>query len=618
MNDDASNEAFPLPGLPGKAWLFKALSIYCCAVWVDIVAFPFPLSRQTPLSLGSGVAMVICLRVGWLGVPLVMLLSLAVSLLTNSAQPFDFTLAEALAEAMAGGIAAWLMRRVFTKPPTSVPDLFRVMGYVFMPAALVGAGIITSQQLLGERISRPEAMNLFATLVMGLSLGPLLVYPLYRNWTTYPLPTRAECRWIAGGLCGILLCLFPAFNGFGGLVYLILPLLLLLAYHVRLNGLTLVLTVSMMAVTYMATWGFGPFQMPTTGEATFMLATFLCSTTLVALAVSLHNSQLLNADSCSLMWQQKAMCDPLTGIFNRSRFDTVLDMELRRMQRTEDVLSLLMIDVDHFKAYNDTYGHPAGDSCLQVVARTLSAIVHRAPDMVARYGGEEFACVLPNTPEQGAFKVAESIRRAVADLNTAHSGSPVGHLTISVGVTTVRGGMDVTPRQVINMADRALYQSKTEGRDRVVAAPPLAAHESLPPRGELVRFVWSPFYECGDQHIDGQHRHLLELGNQLLTAFLHDTPHADCLALLHDLVDDLAIHFRDEELFQRRIGYPEADEHALIHAALLGAAHDLKAQYERSQTPLGDVIGIVTREVVMRHMLKDDFKFHPYVPRHTA
>ncbi|MEG6505335.1 diguanylate cyclase [Nitratidesulfovibrio sp. 1201_IL3209] len=617
MNRSVSNEAFPAPGLPGAAWLSAALAVYCCAVWLDIVAFPFVPSKQTPLSLGAGVAMVTCLRVGWLAAPLVMLLSLAISLLAVPAQPFAFSLSSALADALSGGMAAWLMRRVFTTPPNGVPDLFRAMGYVCAPAALVGAGIITSQQLLGGHISRPEATNLFATLVMGISLGPLLVYPLYRSLTTQPLPTRQECRWIAGGLCGVLLCLFPAFDGFGGLVYFILPLLVLLAYHVRLNGLMLVLAPSMMAVAYLATRGFGPFQMPTTGEATFLLSAFMCSTTLVTLGVALHNRQLLEADSCSLMWQQKAMCDPLTGIFNRSRLDCVLEAELRCAQRTEDVLSLLMVDVDHFKAYNDTYGHLTGDACLQAVARALDTVAHRATDMVARYGGEEFACVLLGTPEQGAFKVAESIRRAVADLGIDHSSSPLGHVTVSVGVATVRGGRDVTPHQFIDMADRALYQAKSEGRNKAVAAPPLPARESAPP-GELVRFVWSPTYECGDGHIDAQHRHLLELGNQLLAAFLRDAPHAECLDLLHDLVTDLTIHFKDEELLQRRIGYPDAEEHALTHAALLGAARDLMARYETSELPLGDVLGIITREVVMRHMLDDDIKFHPYIPRQVV
>ncbi len=617
----------PAPGNPvpslraaGPAWLFAALAAYCAATWLDANVFALGAHNLTALRLGAGVAMVACLRAGWQAMPLIAVLSLAVSLLAGPAglhaQPLACALSAAASDALAGGMAAMLLRRVFTAPPDSVPDLFRAVLTVCLPAASAGAGVIVVQQAVGGYVPPGEVGHLFATLVMAVSLGVLLVYPLYRAWTSQRRLTPLECRWVAGVLGGNLLCLVLSFNGYGGCIYFIMPLLVLLAYHARLNGLMLALVPSMTALAYSGTTGFGPFQMPSMGEAAFLLATFLCSTTLVTLGVALHNRQLLAADNAGEMWRQKALCDPLTGLSNRSRLDSMLETELRRAQRSEDVLSLLMVDVDHFKAYNDAHGHLAGDACLQAVAHALRTVVHRAPDMVARYGGEEFACVLPGTPEQGAAQVAERIRRAVADLCLTHPGNgPAGRVTVSVGVATVRGGRNAAPDQIIEMADRALYRAKAEGRNTVsTALPPLVCpHEGLRLPGELLRLAWSRSYECGDARIDAQHRQLFEMVNRLLAAFLDNAPRAACLAIIHELLTALGEHFHDEEAMLRSRGYPDAEHHAELHATLLEAASDLAERYENAGLPLSEALGVIAHEVVARHMLDDDTKFHPYV-----
>lgn len=620
MDRPASGNPVPSPRAAGSAWLFAALAVYCAAAWLDANVFPLGAHNLTALRLGAGVAMVVCLRAGWQAMPIIAALSLAVSLLAGPAglrtQPLACTLSAAASDALAGGMAAMLLRRVFLAPPDSVPDLFRAVLKVCLPAASAGAGIIVLQQAISGHVPWNLAGHLFATLVMAVSLGLLLVYPLYRACSTLRHLTGRECRWVAGVLGGNLLFLALSFNGYGGCIYFIMPLLVLLAYHARLHGLMLALVPSMAAVAYSATTEFGPFQMPTTGEAAFLLATFLCSTTLVTLGVALHNRQLLAADNAGEMWRQKAMHDPLTGLFNRSRLDCMLEAELRRAQRSEDVLSLLMVDVDHFKAYNDAHGHLAGDACLREVAHALRTVVHRAPDMVARYGGEEFACVLPGTQEQGAALVAERIRRAVAELCIVHPGStPAGHVTVSVGVATVRGGRNATPDQVIEMADSALYRAKAEGRNTVsTALPPLACpNEGLRLPGELLRLAWSRAYECGDAHIDTQHRQLFEMVNRLLAAFLDNAPRSACLAIIHELLTALGEHFRDEEAMLRSRGYPDAEHHAELHATLLEAAGDLAERYEHAGLPLGEALGVIAHEVVAQHMLDDDTKFHPYV-----
>ena len=165
--------------------------------------------------------------------------------------------------------------------------------------------------------------------------------------------------------------------------------------------------------------------------------------------------------------------DGLTGIANRRCFDETLLREWRRAQRNRQPLSLLVADVDHFKEFNDTYGHQVGDDCLKAVARGLAACLNRATDLVARYGGEEFAVVLPDTDEQGAHAVAELMRRTVAELSIPHSGSGVaGHVTLSLGVATCSPGNEpeTTASSLLGDADKALYEAKHGGRNRVALA----------------------------------------------------------------------------------------------------------------------------------------------------
>ena len=176
-----------------------------------------------------------------------------------------------------------------------------------------------------------------------------------------------------------------------------------------------------------------------------------------------------------------ARLDGLTGLMNRRAFDEALEAELRRSSRSGAPLSLLMIDVDRFKAFNDAYGHPAGDACLKTIAGVLSGGVGRPFDRCARYGGEEFAVILPETPPEGALRVAEVMREGVRALGIPHAGSDFGVVTISIGAATLRpgGGPEATAKNLLHRADAALYDAKATGRDRVAAGALLTAPEGL-------------------------------------------------------------------------------------------------------------------------------------------
>lgn len=162
-----------------------------------------------------------------------------------------------------------------------------------------------------------------------------------------------------------------------------------------------------------------------------------------------------------------AISDSLTKLANRRRFDEYMDLEWRRAMRQQSWLSLILCDIDYFKPYNDTYGHQAGDACLQKVAEAIARAVRRPGDLVARYGGEEFAIVLPNTELAGAMRVAEEIRVRVRGLGIPHSASKIGEIvTLSLGVTTTFPSPHKSISKFIGLADIALYQAKKEGRDR--------------------------------------------------------------------------------------------------------------------------------------------------------
>jgi diguanylate cyclase (GGDEF)-like protein len=160
--------------------------------------------------------------------------------------------------------------------------------------------------------------------------------------------------------------------------------------------------------------------------------------------------------------------DGLTQLANRRCYDEAFGNEWHRARRHGAALSLLLVDIDGFKPYNDHYGHPAGDECLRQVAAVLRRGVHRPGDLVARYGGEEFIVILPQTDEHGARVVAESLRQAVEDLELPHGRSPVGdHVTVSIGIGTLYPAEGIDKETLVGMADSALYRAKRTGRNRV-------------------------------------------------------------------------------------------------------------------------------------------------------
>jgi diguanylate cyclase (GGDEF)-like protein len=171
----------------------------------------------------------------------------------------------------------------------------------------------------------------------------------------------------------------------------------------------------------------------------------------------------------AMVLRSQTFSDGLTGIANRRHFDVAIEKEQRRAKRGGQPLSLLMIDIDHFKAYNDHYGHQKGDQCLIQVAAALASMLKRPCDLMARYGGEEFAMILPDTDVEQAMLVGEQLRKRALELALPHERNlgELRQVTVSIGITTQAPDLPVEIDTLINAADRALYRAKRNGRNRI-------------------------------------------------------------------------------------------------------------------------------------------------------
>jgi len=197
---------------------------------------------------------------------------------------------------------------------------------------------------------------------------------------------------------------------------------------------------------------------------TYILIAAGLLTSILVLIVVQNNAELRRM---KVVFEEMSKIDPVTGIYNRRYMDEALKRIIKSLSRSKGTLSLLMIDVDHFKNYNDTYGHSKGDICLKTITEVIRKNLLRADDFVARYGGEEFVVVLPNTSENGARMVSDRLLESIRNRNITHEASNVAnYITISIGATTGFVQHTYTGDDYIKQADKAMYISKQNGRDR--------------------------------------------------------------------------------------------------------------------------------------------------------
>jgi diguanylate cyclase (GGDEF)-like protein/hemerythrin-like metal-binding protein len=313
-------------------------------------------------------------------------------------------------------------------------------------------------------------------------------------------------------------------------------------------------------------------------------------------------------DQLQVKLREQATHDPLTKLFNRGYLDSTLEREMARCRRDGVPLSVAMIDVDHFKSYNDCYGHPAGDTCLKRVADALQGSARRATDLVARYGGEEFSLVLPNTDSGAAQQMAEAARQAVEALAIPHEQSSAGRVTISIGVTTMANGPENSVEALMRLADQALYQAKHDGRNQVRVAqdaPPAAGGAGINLENP-VQLVWKEAHACASGLIDDQHRALFSHANNLLGLILAGRPANEVSEMLDALIQEVSGHFQDEEAIILASGLAGAAEHVAAHQQLVNRAIAMREGLQSGTVDIGALFQFVAHELIVQHMLGAD------------
>lgn len=448
--------------------MLLAMIAYYLAARTGMALFSLQPSNITLLWLASGIGMVMCMHLGYIAFPAIVLTSFLANYpgmaQAQAVSPILHTLISAGADGLVGVLAMLLMRRYLPDGLNQASDLLPFGVTVCLLPTVFSSLIISVNLVFDAYIRWDEVVGLMRMLIVADSLGILLVYPLYQAWQTMPPPSVSDWRWMTSAFLSTLLVLLLAFRGNPGFVYFILPLLLLLAFHVPMNGVTSVLTLAMISIIAATGQHLGPFQSINLTEANFILVSFVYTTTFVILGLSLHNQQLIASDASRQEWQAVAEHDVLTGLLNRLVFLPMLQEEHLRARRTGRPYALAMLDIDHFKNVNDEYGHQAGDVVLQEVAMLMQANV-RDIDKTARIGGEEFAILFPEASAADAAVAMERLRKQL-EANPVQTPHVLISVTISIGIAEYRGSED-TPEAIREQADQFLYAAKNAGRNRL-------------------------------------------------------------------------------------------------------------------------------------------------------
>jgi hemerythrin len=299
--------------------------------------------------------------------------------------------------------------------------------------------------------------------------------------------------------------------------------------------------------------------------------------------------QLKNLNHYNQLFFNLAVTDPLTGLNNRHYLEIHKHTLLSYADRYQEPFALLILDIDHFKYVNDTYGHDFGDEILKMLATILRKRLRKS-DMLMRWGGEEFLIILPKSSLSQATEVGDIIRDEVSK----SSFDKIDHLTISVGVAQWQEGESF--EDTFGRADQAMYASKDDGRNKVSA--------NFNPLNSSV--IWKSLYRSGHETIDDEHEALYNALQDLSRHMNKDT----FKEALKDLIDMTRDHFKSEEAFLKESDYNELKKHAHIHEELLKKAYKIYHAYEAGQENDEEKITFVINTLIMGHLVSEDLKFY--------
>lgn len=296
--------------------------------------------------------------------------------------------------------------------------------------------------------------------------------------------------------------------------------------------------------------------------------------------------------------------DPLTGAWNRAQLARMVELEIGRAERSGQPVTLILIDIDHFKRVNDEHGHLTGDAVLtEFVGRLRKRM--RNTDALFRWGGDEFVVLATCIGYRGGAALADGLRKAIA----AAPFPVVESITASLGVTEYMEGESA--ESWFKRTDVALYVAKSLGRDRIHIDRQGTSDRQAKRAGAGARQrPWLQAYESGDPVIDAEHRELFDLGNALIAAEIQqDAEPGFWRALLDKILAHLIQHFRSEEAVMAKHGYGALAIHQRAHADLLTRAHELRAAVERGEATLGHLVNFFVDDVVAGHLFKMDRDF---------
>lgn len=301
--------------------------------------------------------------------------------------------------------------------------------------------------------------------------------------------------------------------------------------------------------------------------------------------------------------EKLARTDKLTGIFNRNSLDETVTAEIQATIRYREPLSVILLDVDHFKRVNDTYGHDTGDLILIEIANRVRLSL-RATDKLFRWGGEEFLVVAHHTDAEQARELADKLRLEVKKMPI----EPAGLVTVSFGVAQHES--NETKESLFKRVDQALYAAKRSGRDCVKAWDTTMGEVS-----SFISIEWKGEWESGVSIIDDQHRSLVNHSREILNMIISGTDKKAVDYMISHLIAHVEEHFHDEEEELEYAGYPYLIEHRTLHRSLMKEAGEFSSAYKKGNADVKDLFHLIYDKIVMEHMLSADRKFFPFLTK---
>ncbi|MGB5145278.1 MAG: diguanylate cyclase [Shewanella indica] len=457
----------------GRAdWLLLLLGGLLCYISgrLGMATLVLQPSNITLLWLPSGIGVILCLRFGTVAIIPLFIASFLANFpglnSSNLQQAQLHTWISAAIDALMPLLAARMLRWALPMGLQRARELLLFGFYVCVIPVALSSILLALNLVWGGYIDQSSWPTMAVMLFLADSLGIVLVYQVYLGWSERFFINQRQIRASLLSILTLVVIFTLAFGNQPWVLYLLLPVLVMQAFEGSFLLTCSLSSGSFAVVIYVSAKGLGPFDAGLYSAETAELAAFCFANALVLLGIALQNRQLRLSEQHRDAWQQVAFRDPLTGLLNRRGFEPQLELVDKQARLNREDYSLALLDLDHFKLINDSFGHATGDKVLKQLAGLMQAQC-RQSDAIARIGGEEFAILLPNCAPAQAVNLMERLRARVDDEDFHdESGQPI-RLSISVGLVSgpagCRSGKDLQDK-----ADHFLYVAKAEGRNRVV------------------------------------------------------------------------------------------------------------------------------------------------------